>query len=181
VTPLQLIDAYSALANGGKLLKPQIVHRVLAPDGSVVQQFKPQLIRNLPISQDTLRVMRVAARDVEVVRHTYNLVDLPVVTAGKSGTAEFGIRDSKGRLPFHSWFVGFVPEDWHKHPDTDPDGFEAVKGTDSQLAFLAFAYDSQTLGNAATEIAKYFLQLYYHTSVDLRIRSLLTKDNFYGN
>jgi penicillin-binding protein 2 len=181
VTPLQLIDAYSALANGGKLLKPQIVHRVLAPDGSVVQQFKPQLIRNLPISQDTLRVMRVAARDVEVVRHTYNLVDLPVVTAGKSGTAEFGIRDSKGRLPFHSWFVGFVPEDWHKHPATDPDGFEAVKGTDSQLAFLAFAYDSQTLGNAATEIAKYFLQLYYHTSVDLRIRSLLTKDNFYGN
>lgn len=44
------------------------------------------------------------ARNVAVVRHTYNLVDLPVVMAGKSGTAEFGLRDSQGRLPFHwSW------------------------------------------------------------------------------
>ena len=34
-------------------------------------------------------------------RHTYNLVDLPIVVAGKSGTAEFGVRDRQGRLPFH--------------------------------------------------------------------------------
>ena len=44
------------------------------------------------------------------MRHTYNLVDLPIVVAGKSGTAEFGIRDSQGRLPFHSWFAAFVPK-----------------------------------------------------------------------
>ena len=94
--------------------------------------------------------MRVAARNVPVSRHTYNLVDLPIVMAGKSGTAEFGVRDSKGRLPFHSWFVGFTPKDVQKHPATDPNGFDAVKGTDSQLAFLAFAYDSRTRGNAAT-------------------------------
>ena len=180
VTPLQLIDAYSALANGGKLLRPQIVHRILAPDGSVVQDFQPDLVRQLPISQDNLRVMRVAARNVEVVRHTYNLVDLPVVSAGKSGTAEFGLRDSKGRLPFHSWFVGFTAGNPMKQAD-DPNGFQAVKTTDSQLTFLAFAYDSRTRGNAATEIAKYFLQLYYHTDVDLRIASLLVRDNFYGN
>jgi len=181
VTPLQLIDAYSALANGGKLYRPQIVRRVLDPEGKVVQDFEPDLIRTLPISQDTLRTMRVAARNVPVSRHTYNLVDLPVVMAGKSGTAEFGLRDKQGRLPFHSWFVGFTPKDWHKHPATDPNGFEAVKGTDSQLAFLAFAYDSRTVGNAATEIVKYFLQLYYHTGVDLRINSLLTVGNHYGN
>ena len=54
--------------------------------------------------------MREAARNVVLVRHTYNLVDLPIVVAGKSGTAEFGLRDSKGRLPFHSWFVGVRPE-----------------------------------------------------------------------
>ena len=124
--------------------------------------------------------MRVAARNVLVVRHTYNFVDEPVVVAGKSGTAEFGIRDSRGRLPFHSWFAGFTPKDATKNPG-DPNGFDAVKSTDSQLAFLAFAYDSRTTGNAATEIAKYFIQLYYHTSVDLRINSLLVRDNFYGN
>ena len=57
--------------------------------------------------------MRNAARSTVTLRHTYNLVDLPIKVAGKSGTAEFGTRDSKGRLPFHSWFVGFVPKDPH--------------------------------------------------------------------
>jgi penicillin-binding protein 2 len=180
VTPLQLINAYSALANGGKLYRPQIVRRVLGPDGSVVKDFTPELIRELPISQDDLRTMRVAARNVPVSRHTYNLVELPVVMAGKSGTAEFGLRDRKGRLPFHSWFVGFTPKNPEKSA-ADPGGFEAVKRTDSQLSFLAFAFDSRTRGNAATEIAKYFLQLYYHANVDLRINSLLVRDNFYGN
>jgi penicillin-binding protein 2 len=180
VTPLQLINAYSALANGGTLYRPQLVHRVLAADGTVVQDFTPDVIRQVGIDPELLRVMRVAARNVEVVRHTYNLVDLPIVSAGKSGTAEFGIRDSRGRLPFHSWFAGFTPGNPYKS-GSDPNGFDAVKKTDSQLAFLAFAYDSRTRGNAATEIAKYFLQLYYHTRMDLRIRSLLVRDNFYGN
>jgi len=180
VTPMQLIDAYNALANGGTLLRPQIVRRVLAPDGSVVQDFKPQVVRQLPISQSNLSVMRVAARNVLVSRHTYNFVDEPIVVAGKSGTAEFGLRDSQGRLPFHSWFVGFTPKDPWKHA-TDPNGWNAVKRTDAQLSFLAFAFDSNTTGNAATEIVKYFIQLYYHLHVDLRERYLLVQNNFYGN
>jgi penicillin-binding protein 2 len=180
VTPLQLINAYSALANGGTLYRPQIVRRVLGPDGTVVKDFQPDPIRQLPMSQETLRTMRVAARHVPTSRHTYNLVDLPIVMAGKSGTAEFGVRDKKGRLPFHSWFVGFTPKNAAKSA-SDPNGYEAVKRTDSELAFLAFAFDSRTKGNAATEIVKYFLQLYYHTNVDLRINSLLVRDNFYGN
>ncbi len=111
VTPIQLINAYAALANGGKLYRPQLVREVVGPDGKVVKQFKPDLIRKLPASQATLRAMRIAARHTVTLRHTYNLVDMPVKVAGKSGTAEFGTRDSKGRLPFHSWFVGWVPEE----------------------------------------------------------------------
>jgi hypothetical protein len=123
--------------------------------------------------------MRAAARNVQVIRHTYNLVDLPVVMAGKSGTAEFGLRDAQGRLPFHSWFAGFTPKDpWKK--SSDPYGFAAVRRTDSELSFLAFAYDSRTRGNAATEIVKYFLQLHYHLKVDLRERWIMERDNFYG-
>ena len=82
VTPLQLINAYSALANGGTLYRPQLVHRVLAADGTVVQDFTPQVIRQVAISPEVLRVMRVAARNVLVVRHTYNFVDEPVVVGG---------------------------------------------------------------------------------------------------
>ena len=170
VTPIQLINAYTALANGGKLFRPQLVREIVGPDGKVVQAFKPDLIRKLPVSQKTLRAMRLAARSTVTLRHTYNLVDMPVKVAGKSGTAEFGTRDRKGRLPFHSWFVGFVPKDPYKADFTKPD---------SQLAFLAFAYDSRTKGNAGTEIAKAFLQLHFNIKKDYLNRDLLQRGNHY--
>ncbi len=111
VTPIQLINAYAALANGGTVYKPQIVHDIVGPDGTVVRPFKPKIIRKMKVPPSVLKIMRNAARSTVTLRHTYNLVDLPIKVAGKSGTAEFGTRDSKGRLPFHSWFVGFVPKD----------------------------------------------------------------------
>jgi penicillin-binding protein 2 len=178
VTPIQLINAYAALANGGRLYQPQLVREVVGPDGNVVRPFKPKLIRRLDVPRSDLRVMREAARNVELVRHTYNLVDLPIVSAGKSGTAEFGVRDSKGRLPFHSWFVAFVPKNPQKSA-SDPGGLKAVAREDAQLVVLAFAYDSRTKGNAATEIVKYYLQLHFHIKHDYRNFSLLERGNFY--
>ena len=179
VTPIQLITAYSALANGGTLYRPQIVRKLRDSSGKVIKTIKPEVTRKLPIDAGVLRTMRVAARNVLVLRHTYNLVDLPVVIAGKSGTAEYSVRDRFGRLPFHSWFVGFTPRDARKRA-SDPNGFGAVSRTDSQLAFLAFAYDSRTRGNAGTEIAKYFLQLHYGVKRDYRNFDLMVRDNFYG-
>jgi cell division protein FtsI/penicillin-binding protein 2 len=160
----------AALANGGKLYRPQVVREVVGPDGKVITPFKPDLIRRLPASQATLRTMRIAARHVVTLRHTYNLVDMPVKVAGKSGTAEFGTRDSRGRLPFHSWFAGFVPKNPYKADFASPT---------SNLVFLAFAYDSRTVGNAATEIAKAFLQFHFHIKKDYLNRDLLIRGNHY--
>jgi penicillin-binding protein 2 len=171
VTPIQLITAYAALANGGRLLRPQLVEKVTGPDGNVVTPFKPILVRKLPVSPATLRTMRIAARATVTLRHTYNLVDMPVAVAGKSGTAEFGVKDAQGRLPYHSWFVGWVNKD-----PTSKD----FSQTNSQLMFLAFAYSSQTIGNAATEIAKEFLQLHFHIKHNYVLPALLKKGNFYG-
>jgi penicillin-binding protein 2 len=170
VTPIQLVNAYAALANGGKLYRPQVVKEVIGPDGTVVQAFEPDLIREMKVSQKALRAMRLAGRATVTLRHTYNLVDMPVKVAGKSGTAEFGTRDKKGRLPFHSWFVGFVPKNPYKAD---------FAGTDSELVFLAFAYDSRTKGNAGTEIAKAFLQLHFDIKKDYLNRDLLKRGNFY--
>jgi penicillin-binding protein 2 len=170
VTPLQLINAYAALANGGRLYQPQLVRQITGPDGKVIRAFKPKLLHRLKVKPSVLRTMRLAARNVVTVRHTYNLVDLPIKVAGKSGTAEFGLRDRKGRLPFHSWFVGFVPK------DAKNGSFEA---TTSNLVVLAFAYDSRTKGNAGTEIVKYFLQLHYGIKHDYRNFDLLRRGNFY--
>jgi penicillin-binding protein 2 len=170
VTPIQLINAYAALANGGTLYQPQIVHDIVGPDGQMVRPFEPKVLHTMDVPADALKTMRNAARNVVLVRHTYNLVDLPIKVAGKSGTAEFGTRDSQGRLPFHSWFVGFVPKDARNG---------SFDKTDSDLVVLAFAYDSRTKGNVATEIVKYYLQLHFGIKKDYRLPNLLERGNFY--
>ncbi len=177
-TPLQLINAYAALANGGTLYRPQVVRDVKDATGKIVRPFEPDVIRQIDVDPSVLETMRKAAREVVLVRHTYNLVDLPIVVAGKSGTAEFGTRDAQGRLPFHSWFVAFVPKD-PAVTSKDPTGMKAVARTDSELAVLAFAYDSGTKGNVATEIVKYYLQLHYGIEKDYRNFDLLERGNFY--
>ncbi|HEY8135353.1 MAG TPA: penicillin-binding protein 2 [Candidatus Limnocylindrales bacterium] len=173
VTPLQLLNAYCALANGGTLYKPQIVRRVLAPDGTVVQDFQPEVLSTVGIDPEILRTMRLAAREVVTTRHSGNLVDLPLVVAGKTGTAEFGTRDGEGRLPFHSWFVAFVP-----NFTADQAGDPAA--TDSELAIVAFAYDAVVKANAATEMVKYFLQEHYDLGVDLTRPDLMQGGNLWG-
>ncbi|MBA2701356.1 MAG: penicillin-binding protein 2 [Chloroflexi bacterium] len=173
VTPIQLINAYTALANGGTLYEPQLVREIIGPDGKVVRPFEPKVLHEMDVQPAVLKTMRNAARNTVLLRHTYNLVDLPIKVAGKSGTAEFGTRDAKGRLPYHSWFVGFVPKD-PKHG--------SFNATDSELVVLAFAYDSRTKGNVATEIVKYFLQLHYDIKKDYRNFDLVQRGNFYqGN
>lgn len=168
-TPLQVLNAYAALANGGKLYQPQVVREIVAADGTVVRPFTKHLIRKLAVSTKNLETMRLAARDVATSRHTYNVVDMPIVVAGKTGTAEFGVRDAQGRLPYHTWYAGFVS----KSGD--------VRKPDSQLAFVSFVYGANTVGNAATEIAKYYLQLHFGIKKDYRIPALLERGNFFGD
>ncbi len=157
VTPIELLDAYCALANGGKLYQPQIVRQVLSPTGQVVQAFAPRLRAQVKVPASVLAYMREAAREAVVIRHTGNVVDMPLYVAGKTGTAEYGTVKIGGNLPFDSWFVGFV----------SPSGDFAK--TDSQLAILAFTYDtSNSIGNPSTEIVKYFLQMHYGIKQDYR-------------
>jgi len=149
------------------------VREVIGADGTVIRPFEPKVLQEMDVKPSVLKTMRNAARNTVLLRHTYNLVDLPIKVAGKSGTAEFGKRDKKGRLPYHSWFVGFVPKDPKNGSFDKPD---------SELVVLAFAYDSRTKGNVATEIVKYFLQLHYGIKKDYRNFDLVERGNFYqGN
>jgi penicillin-binding protein 2 len=172
VTPLQLINAYAALANGGTLYQPQIVREVVGPNGNVIRPFEKKVLHKLRVKPAVLRTMRLAARNTVTLRHTYNLVDLPIKIAGKSGTAEFGTPDAQGRLPYSSFFVGFTPKD-PRHG--------SFANHDSQLIVMAFAHDSRTKGNAATEIVKYFFQLHYDIKKDYRLNENMQRTNFYSN
>ncbi len=117
--------------------------------------------------------MRNAARSTVTLRHTYNLVDLPIKVAGKSGTAEFGTARQQGP-PAVPLVVRRVRPEEPAEPDRST-------RTDSELVVLAFAYDSRTKGNAATEIVKYYLQLHFGIKKDYRLPDLLERGNFYQN
>ena len=67
VTPLQLLNAYAALANGGTLYRPQLVKSILDEDGDEVEEVEPEVIRKLDIDRSVLRSMRIAARRVVTV------------------------------------------------------------------------------------------------------------------
>jgi penicillin-binding protein 2 len=107
VTPLQLAMAYAALANGGTLYSPRIARAVIGPDGKVVKEIKPEVVRKLPVSAATLAYMHDALAAVPTEGTArgaflgFPFGRLPV--AGKTGTAEvFGKQNT-------SWFASYGP------------------------------------------------------------------------
>jgi penicillin-binding protein 2 len=93
VTPLQLADAYVALANGGKLYSPRIGEAIISPSGKLVQKIRPPLIRRLPVAGSTLAYIRNALADVTTGAGTAasafgGFPRNQVCVAGKTGTAE---------------------------------------------------------------------------------------------
>jgi peptidoglycan glycosyltransferase len=107
VTPLQMLMADEAVANGGAIPQPVLVKRVTAPDGSTVQSPSYGTLYQ-PISADTANQVKQAMVQVAQVG-TGVLAQIPgVQIAAKTGTAQTG----PGETP-HAWFICFAPAD---HP-----------------------------------------------------------------
>ncbi|MFI5394653.1 MAG: penicillin-binding protein [Candidatus Binatia bacterium] len=108
VTPLQLLRAYAAIANGGRLMRPYVVRRIVAPDGSVLRENKPEVVRQLVSPRTAALVTGLLQGVVEGGTGTQARIDgIPV--AGKTGTAqkvEAGRYSPRDRM---SSFIGFVP------------------------------------------------------------------------
>jgi penicillin-binding protein 2 len=111
-TPLQILNAMAAVANGGYLYQPRLVSHLTDEEGKVVQRYEPRLIREVPIAPENLAIVREGLYGA--VNWDYGTATgarLPdIAVAGKTGTAEFpGKRDEKGHLPTHAWFIAFAP------------------------------------------------------------------------
>jgi len=86
VTPLQLVTAYSAIANGGELLEPHIVKEIRSLDGTVVYRAEPRAVRRV-MSGEVARTVQAMLLTV-VQEGTATKADLQTFdVAGKSGTA----------------------------------------------------------------------------------------------
>lgn len=91
VTPIQIANAYSAIAKTGVLRKPLLVLKVAEPGGAAAQEFQAETIHPLPASQGTLEAIRygmylVAQSESGTSYQTW--VGSSVDAAGKSGTSE---------------------------------------------------------------------------------------------
>lgn len=120
VTPLQLVTAYGALANGGVVWEPRLIKRIETVDGQVIEEFLPVVKSMLPFRSDIIEVLKKAHWGVvnedggtgRAVRRK----DTDV--AGKTGTAQVvGLPDNEKarkkvmslRFQDHALFVCFAP------------------------------------------------------------------------
>jgi peptidoglycan glycosyltransferase len=109
-TPLQMAMVAAAVANGGKLMKPQIWNRVVDSDGRVVKKLSPSTYSE-PVSAKTAEELTTAMEGVVREGTGTNAAIPGVQVAGKTGTAETPGNKAcgGGQEQNQAWFIGFAP------------------------------------------------------------------------
>lgn len=109
VTPLQMAVAYSAIANGGKIMKPFLVKKIFSSDGSISSEIKPQELRQV-IKPETANLVRdMLLQVVEGSNGTGRKAYVEGLRiAGKTGTAKL-VNDGKYSDNYNASFIGFFP------------------------------------------------------------------------
>ncbi len=111
VTPMQLVMAYAAIANGGFLMRPYVMRRALGPKGEVVLENQPHVVRRV-ISEKTATLLASMLRDVTTEGGTGMMATVDGFdVAGKTGTAQKAdpIHGGYAANKRVASFVGFVP------------------------------------------------------------------------
>lgn len=140
VTPIQLINYISAIANGGKINKPFIIQKIVSEDGSVIKETRPEVLKDY--SSDIDIIKKVQKGMIDGVEKPYGtahlLADLPFSIASKTGSAQV---ESKTKV--NAFFVGFTPTD------------------NPQLAILILIEDAREGSMNTVPVAKDVLRWYY--------------------
>ncbi len=105
-TPLQVATAFSAIANGGKLYQPQVVHEIVDSEKNVLETFSSKIIRENFISEESLQIVREGMRQAVTSASGSSAIlnTLPQKAAAKTGTAQ----TSKENI-YHNWVTVFAP------------------------------------------------------------------------
>jgi penicillin-binding protein 2 len=142
ITPLEVATAFSAIANGGKLLEPQVVQKVIDSDKNVIEENQPKIIRDNFIDPQNLEIAREGMRwavtgENSPQASSITLNSLPVSVAAKTGTAELGNNH------YDNWVTVFAPYD------------------DPQIVLTIVLEDVEKLQAAALPVAKGILNWYF--------------------
>lgn len=112
-TPLQVLRAYSAIANGGFLVRPHVVSEIISPEGQVIVSFRDTEKKRIlsPTTAEMFRGILKGAVEEGGTGEKASIKDYNV--AGKTGTAQIINPQTRrySKEKFVSSFVGFVPAD----------------------------------------------------------------------
>ena len=108
-TPLQVARMTAAIANGGKLVVPHLVDKVISPDGKTVRTIETQY-EQMDLHQPTLDAIRQGMLGSVQYGAGARAAIPNASVAGKTGTAEFYDPITQ-RHTQHAWFTGYAPYD----------------------------------------------------------------------
>ncbi|MFA5248312.1 MAG: penicillin-binding protein 2 [Patescibacteria group bacterium] len=108
VTPLQVARWTAFFANGGKIIQPHLVKDVLDDNNSSVEKIVSETKSGI-IDDYNVEVVRQGMRQTVTIGSAKRMLDLPVETAAKTGTAQWATNKDP-----HAWFTAFAP---YKKPE----------------------------------------------------------------
>ena len=111
VTPVQMVQFYAAIANGGKILQPYLVAQIVDAEGNIVQEAEPVVTGGLGLKKTDLQIIQEGMERVTATGGTAARAfdGFPLKVAGKTGSAEVPGKQS------HAWFAGYLPADDPKY------------------------------------------------------------------
>lgn len=195
-TSIQMATAFSALINGGNLVKPYLVSQIVDNDGSVVMEQNTEVVRKV-ISQKTSDYIRTAMK-ATVDHGTAKKIAIPGYSIGcKTGTSEQGKRDKKNWTLTH---MAYFPAENPQYlvfsvihlPQNYADGVQTTATMTKQLMENIIKYknleptesteETATLTSGKTvEMPDYVGSSTYHVTMDLEGRGLQYKVVGTGN
>ena len=117
LTPIQMAQLYAAIANGGKIYKPQVARAIVKPNGDVVKEFLPEVVATNVLSKKSTKFLHESLRAVVTEGTAAGAFPaFPVAVSGKTGTAEDKGRNKDGSAKADTaWFASFAPADNPKY------------------------------------------------------------------
>ncbi len=112
ITPIEVVASFLPIANNGKLLKPQIVQKIINSEtNEIIEEIEPQIIKEDFVDIDNIKVVREGMRQAVTGYNSPHassmlLNSLPVSAAAKTGTAETPTENL-----YHNWITVFAPYD----------------------------------------------------------------------
>jgi len=106
-TALQMANYVAAIANNGTLYRPHLATRIVSPDGNELKVIKPEVIKNVDVSKETLAIIRQGMHEAALPGGTASesLYGITYSVAAKTGTAEVGDAAKNA----HALYVSFAP------------------------------------------------------------------------